>query len=416
MYSVIRSTHEFELLAQDVAARVKDHINVQYDHLRQALSAGLGFKSHAALAAEVKSSKMVNARHIDHVALIQRLQSLGNSYETAETVSAIIDGRRLIFTLNKQLSHPAYGHTSYYLEVNAFDQFRRRVAEPFFFIMPLFETPKGVPYQVDSAAHYRHSSAFSVSRHPNGRGLLTVEGADGRWFGGLYIYEARHQQDDRNCKRNVAAALARRILPAVSPRFNCQLYKPDGYQQEAWKLRISLGDLANEQLQGWPLELSIAHMPFRRIAPDEGYGVNQSLMRFKDGLLEAHIYSNGVAEEENPTAIATVRAEIVRSLYQALSAHGVEIAPYWAPNELNAKPFQSDIEGDRDEWAELHPIAAMGDEWQPDMDPEYDKRTDTGGDWVNLTDDQIYEIQLEEERERAYDTQMREEHEGSDDD
>lgn len=269
MYSVICSTHEFELLAQDVAARVKDHIIVQYDHLRQGLSAGFGFKSHAALAAAVKSSKMVSARRIDHLALIQRLQSLGNNYETAETVSAIIDGRRLIFTLNKQLNHPAYGHTSYYLEVNVFDQFRRRVAEPFFFIMPLFETPKGVPYQVDSAAHYRHSSAFSVSRHPNGRGLLTVEGADGRWFGGLYIYEARHQQDDRNCKKNVAAALARRILPAVSPRFNCQLYKPDGYQQEAWKLRISLGDLANEQLKGWPLvSVRRTHLPNSSIKGD----------------------------------------------------------------------------------------------------------------------------------------------------
>jgi hypothetical protein len=68
------------------------------------------------------------------------------------------------------------------------------------------------------------------------------------------------------------------------------------------------------------------------------------------------------------------------------------------------------------DWAEQHPIAAMGDDWQPDMDPDYPRRTDTGGDWEGLTDDAIHDKQLEEERERAYDVQMRRENERDNDD
>jgi hypothetical protein len=70
----------------------------------------------------------------------------------------------------------------------------------------------------------------------------------------------------------------------------------------------------------------------------------------------------------------------------------------------------------KDDWAELHPIATLGDEWTPDMDPDYDRRTDTGGDWEGLKDDVIHDIQLEEERDRADDAKMRRENDSDDND
>ncbi|MNP22160.1 hypothetical protein D3C76_1148190 [compost metagenome] len=145
----------------------------------------------------------------------------------------------------------------------------------------------------------------------------------------MFIYDPKLQLDDSNCKRTVSAALARKILPAISPRFNCQLYKPDRYQAEAWKLRVSLGDYARQKLGSTELVLQIPDQKARRFSPDQGYRFSAEKMIFKDGLLEAHIYSNGISEDENPTSIDAVRAEVVRSIHVALTALGVIIPPYW---------------------------------------------------------------------------------------
>lgn len=329
MYTAVRTIQEFEQLSRAVHADVIPYFALKFDHLRQGLSAGFGFKSHAALVAALKAGESVDAGIVDHLALIERLQAIGNSYETAEAVSAIVDGRRLSITLKKQPQNPRYSDTSYYLETIPQDVSTGVVSSPFFFIMPLFGKPdEPPPYQVDSAATYRHSSEYSVTR-PGGRGLLTVEGTEGKWFGGLFIYDPKLQLDDSNCKRTVSAALARKILPAISPRFNCQLYKPDRYQAEAWKLRVSLGDYARQKLGSTELVLQIPDQKARRFSPDQGYRFSAEKMIFKDGLLEAHIYSNGISEDENPTSIDAVRAEVVRSIHVALTALGVIIPPYW---------------------------------------------------------------------------------------
>ncbi|MFP0199043.1 hypothetical protein ACKJSM_28275 [Pseudomonas sp. PHC1] len=329
MHPAVRTTAELEQLFRSVHADVTLHFALKYDHLRQGLCAGLGFKSHAALVAALKTSELVDVSGFNHLALIERLQAIGNSHETAEAVSSIIDGRRLSITIKKQPQNPRHSNTSYYLEVIPQDVSAGVVTSPFFFIMPLFGNPdEEPPYQVDSAAFYRHSSEFSATR-PRGRGLLTVEGTDGKWFGGLFIYDPNQQLEDTNCKRTVSAALARKILPAISPRFNCQLYKPDGYQKEAWKLRVSLGNYAREKLGSSSPVLEIPSQKARRFSPDEGYRFSADKMQFKDGLLEAHIYSNGISEDENPTSIDAVRAEVVRSIHLALAALGVNIPPYW---------------------------------------------------------------------------------------
>lgn len=329
MHSEINTPAAFDQLVHAVHATVQNHFTLKFDHLRQGLCAGIGLKSHAALLGKLKDGHSVDMRKFNHLALLDRLQSMGVSRATAEATSAIIDGRRLTINLKKQPVNPRYSDTSYFLDVQALDHQQGSVLEPFFFIMPLFEGENGVPYQVDSAYFYRHSSEFSVSRHSNGRGLLTVEGFDGRWGGGLYVYDHRSQQDDHNCKKVVSAALARTILPAISPRFNCQLYKPDGYDQGAWKLRVSLGDAAKKLLGSHRLVLQIPAQEKRNFYPDKGYRFDVDKMEFKDGLLEAHIYTNGISEDENPTPISEVRAETMRIIYTALDGLGLDIPPYW---------------------------------------------------------------------------------------
>lgn len=145
----------------------------------------------------------------------------------------------------------------------------------------------------------------------------------------MYVYDSLHQQDDSNCKRIVVSGLARKILPAVSPRFNCQLYKPDGYEVGAWKLRVSLGDAALECLSGTPLVLKIPALKQRLVLPDQGYRRDADLMHFKDGILEAHIYSNGCPEDANDTPIEKVRADIIRKIHTTLDKAGLDIPPYW---------------------------------------------------------------------------------------
>lgn len=329
MHPAVRTTAEFEQLSRSVHADVTLHFALKYDHLRQGLCAGLGFKSHAALVAALKASEFVDVSRFNHLALIERLQAIGNSHETAEAVSSIIDGRRLSITLKKQPQNPRYSDASYNLEVIPQDVSGGVVKSPFFFIMPLFGNTDPQPlYQVDSAATFRHSSVFSVTR-PSSKALLTVEGKEGKWSGGLYIYDRKLQLDDDNCKRTVCAALARKILPAISPRFNCQLYRPDRYDNGAWKLRVSLGDFAREALGGKTLVLKIPTQKARNFLPDQGYRFSVDMMHFKDGLLEAHIYTNGISEDDNPTSIEAVRAEIVRSIHKALTEQNVIISPYW---------------------------------------------------------------------------------------
>lgn len=329
MHSKIDTQAAFDQLAHAVHETVQNHYTLKFDHLRQGLCAGVGLKSHAAMLSKLKNGESVDMRKFNHLALIDRLQSMGVSRATAEATSAIIDGRRLVVNLQKQPPNPRYSNSSYILDVQALDHQQGSVTEPFFFIMPTFGDANDVPYQVDSAYFYRHSSEFSVSRHPNGRGLLTVEGFDGRWGGGLYVYATRSQQDDRNCKQVVSAALARTILPAISPRFNCQLYKPDGYDHGAWKLRVSLGDAAKKLLGNERLIVQIPAQEKRTFYPDKGYRFDVDRMEFKDGLLEAHIYTNGISEDDNPTPISEVRAETMRVIYTALEKLGLDIPPYW---------------------------------------------------------------------------------------
>lgn len=326
----IRSQAEFDQLVHAVQKNIQAFFSLKFDHLRQGMCAGCGSQSHAALLARFKNGEIIDIRKFNHLALIERLQSMGNSHETAEAVSAIIDGRRLTIDLRRQPDNPRYSDSSYSLDVRVLDQMGNAVQIPFFFIMPIFKSSTGdEPYRVDSAHNYRHSSKFSVSRYPNGKGLLTVEGEHGRWGGGMYVYDSNHQRDDSNCKRIVASGLARKILPAVSPRFNCQLYRPDGYEFGAWKLRVSLGDAAQQRLRGIPLVLKIPALRKRLILPDQGYRREADLMHFKDGVLEAHIYTSGSPEEENPTPIEEVRAEIVRKLHMALDKLDLDILPYW---------------------------------------------------------------------------------------
>lgn len=329
MHLAVRTISEFEQLSRSVHSVVTSHFALKYDHLRQGLCAGFGFKSHAALVAALKASELVDVNRFNHLALIERLQAMGNSSETAEAVSSIIDGRRLSITLKKQPQNPRYSDTSYNLKVIPQDVSGGVVKSPFFFIMPLFGNTDPQPrYQVDSAATFRHSSVFSVTR-PGSNALLTVEGKEGKWSGGLYIYDRKLQLDDDNCKRTVCAALARKILPAISPRFNCQLYRPDRYDNGAWKLRVSLGDFAREALGGKTLVLKIPNQKARNFLPDQGYRFSVDMMHFKDGLLEAHIYTNGISEDDNPTSIESVRAEIVRSIHKAITEQNVIISPYW---------------------------------------------------------------------------------------
>lgn len=329
MHSKIDSPSAFDQLAHAVHDTVQNHFALKFDHLRHGLCAAIGFKSHAALLAALKDGNSVDTRNFNHLALMDRLQSMGVSQATAEATSSIIDGRRLVVNLQKQPPNPQYSNSSYILDVKARDHQQRSVTERFFFIMPLFGKENDPPYQVDSASFYRHSSEFSVSRHPNVSGLLTVEGFDGQWGGGLYVYDIQSQQDDRNCKQLVSAALARKILPAISPRFNCQLYKPDGYDDGAWKLRVSLGDVAKKLLKNHRLVVQIPALEKRNVFPDKGYRFDVDKMEFKEGLLEAHIYTNGISEDENPTPISEVRAEIMRIIYTALDKLGLDIPPYW---------------------------------------------------------------------------------------
>lgn len=332
MSKEISSRIEFEQLAHEIHLVVQEHFTCKFDQLRQAVCAGYGSKSHAAMISKLNNGERLNLENFDHLAFTARLQGMGFPGETVLAINSIVDGRRLKISIDKLPDNPKYSNTSYNVEVEAIHFSGESVDVPFFFIVPTFGGLNGFgdKYRIDSAYNYRHSSKFSVSRYPDGRGLLTVEGNNGRWRGGMFIYDVQHQQDDSHCKRVVRAALARKILVAVSPKFNIQLYKPDGYDARAWRLRVSLGDEVKSYLGTTSLVLNIPVQDSRLFLPDNGYRRDHALMHFKNGLLEADVYSNGISENENPTPIEDVYSGMVKSLHQTLDKLGFESLPFWA--------------------------------------------------------------------------------------
>lgn len=106
------------------------------------------------------------------------------------------------------------------------------------------------------------------------------------------------------------------------------LERPEGYDFGAWKARITLRDPRAMQWMGSPIPFSLPSLPKRRVHPDSGFAVVAPREEghpsgldgiFVDGVWEGHVYTNGVAEDENPTPIDAVAKALREAIAKRIS-------------------------------------------------------------------------------------------------
>jgi hypothetical protein len=124
--------------------------------------------------------------------------------------------------------------------------------------------------------------------------------------------------------RSATAALAREIVPAVSPWVRCHVFRPDHYEYGAWRVHMSLGYAARKGGDDGAFVFDLPWQPRRNIRVDQGYlfdlnpAKNVFRGKFVHGEWFGDIYSNGVAEDDNPIPIERMRVLLLNSASMAL--------------------------------------------------------------------------------------------------
>ncbi|MGF6536130.1 hypothetical protein P3T20_006948 [Paraburkholderia sp. GAS206C] len=322
----------FQSLKSDIVAATSELFRVRDSQLNEAFARGFGVKTHAALIAALDGHhprKLLNepgAELLDHAAFAARMTELADD-RTAESVTVMLEGARIDVKIVKR--PPARQNPGRYLDI-AYDvtveisgvspEVLESSPE---FLIPEFFKPDGTElYRLDCDWSLRVASEYAVTRKKEGQGLLNTKVVDGRWSGGLYVYSLEHQGDDSRCLRSVKAALARAILPALTSRVRCSIFQPHRYQYGAWRVRITIGPAIQKFLGGSPLVFALPVLPKRNVVIEKGYMRDINVGEFLDGDWYADVYSNGIAEDKNPTSIAQVKAALLLSVNQALQRAG----------------------------------------------------------------------------------------------
>ena len=97
--------------------------------------------------------------------------------------------------------------------------------------------------------------------------------------------------------------------------------RPDGHTVGTHKVEASLDAAEMKAYAAWPISFHLPELPKRLIHTHPNFVVAVStesgtLLRgiFVDGRWEAHVYINGIAEEEKPTKIDDVMRELEESI------------------------------------------------------------------------------------------------------
>lgn len=309
------------------------HLTYKLSTVKESLSAGYGYKSHAALLSKYKENEgfFIDGNSFDHLAFIKRLANLERDLLLVKAISSIVDGARLVVDVEEQPESVQYSNTKHKIRASVSTFTGGSILSPFNFIMPTFGDAKNEPYRIDSYSSHRVDEGIhALTRNNNKKDLLTVQGRDGEWNGKIFIYDIRLQSNENGCMKTICSALARRILASVSPRFNIELYRPDRYDYGAWRLKITLGDIASKFFAGRTIPIFKPSLNKRLVHVDRQSLYSVSQEKFNNGVFSANIYSNGIVENENPTPISDVYKAFLYGFSEQLAQYGLTIKPYWA--------------------------------------------------------------------------------------
>lgn len=308
-------------------------IPIKFSPLKEAHARGLGFRTEAALADALKTSPELSPTVFDVEGFIDRLAEL-TSVATAEAISAMLDGVGLDVSIRKypdarQRAHEHFD-VAYDVEVRVTGLPAEALAGDVFFHLPQFGTAtRGEPYRIDSA-HDRRVTPDYPKTSDGGRNTLVAKVVDGHWHGGLYIYAPEHQIDDGRCLTSVRAALAQAILPQLPlPPLGtrCFIFRPDGYDLGAWRVEVRLAPGVWHYWGVSPFHFDVPQFAKRLFIFKSCYKVDVDVGRFVDGAWIADLYTNGIAEAENPTGLTQVKRALLSSVNEQIRKAGYVAEP-----------------------------------------------------------------------------------------
>jgi hypothetical protein len=346
MQSIYEGRAPVTLLARALTEHAHSVFSPKLGHLREAIAGALGYTSYASFCNGATSTGVPRPTMFDLASFATRLGDLVDNPATAWALAELASGVDLDIQIDE---HPPGRQTAgirqYGVSVELTGLTESAIARGLRFELPRFMRHGVESYRVDSAWRFRSDDddASVVTRYRTGRGLMTCRLIDGRWEGELFIYAARYQVDDRPCLTAVKAALARAILPAVSNGVRCRIYQPDAYVRGAWRVEVELPSAALNVLGGSGLSFPVRDLPARRLHGDDGFRyASPSGGQFVDGLWRAHLYTNGVSEEDNRTSLSRVAHGILAAVYESLAKAGYH---YAARDAVLGIPFDALVDG-----------------------------------------------------------------------
>ncbi len=98
-------------------------------------------------------------------------------------------------------------------------------------------------------------------------------------------------------------------------------FRPDGYSFGAHKVEAILDSAESKAYTAWPISFHLPDFPMHRIHTPLNFLVAVSTESgtrlrgiFINGRWEAHVYTNGIAEEETPAKINDVKEDLEQSI------------------------------------------------------------------------------------------------------
>lgn len=314
------TTASVQFHQSSTARRIHEHIPLKDSLLKEAHARGLGFKSHAALIDHFKKTVELPARAFDQKEFVTRVAELAGE-DTALAIDALLDGVQLNIAVIKhspqrQRSH-VYSDIAYDVNVTVAlpDDSPESLKGEVLFHLPEFGRDAGKePYRVDSAFDRRATTDYRKTRAVDGNSTVVAKLVDGHWHGSFFVYAQEHQEDDTQSIRSVKAALARAILPQLPTRVRCRIFRPDSYELGAWRVEMRLPGEVQRFWNGSPFLLDLPALSKRNFIASSEFSHGPSIARFVDGVWKADLYTNGIAEELNPTSLADVKQALLQGV------------------------------------------------------------------------------------------------------
>lgn len=277
---------------------IADLFAIRHGHLIEAVSSGFGARTYAALKSRY-ALQPLDPLSFDRQACTERLAELTDP-ATAAAVDVLIGGVYLTIRITRRAVQPAR-----YLDIAYdVDAAVSGVGQDVIGRVPTFDLPEQIlaggrePYRIDSA-HTHRARVASPTRSSDGR-MLTAQVVDGQWRGALYIYDNKHQSDDRRCVAWVRTNLARAILSAIKPALRCDVFRPSGYDEGVWRVRLLASSDVQAFWSGSPFLFALPELPYHRVDSEKVNWADFGDGKLVDGVWLGDVYPNGSDGLSNP--------------------------------------------------------------------------------------------------------------------